>query len=127
MPNYKKISSIRLNELELSLKGKSSNGKKYALQVSNLQKENIKELLPENKWDKIKINDHAYLIFGVAKQKTLFYELGELVCYLCFDDGRRMPLKFRDLNYKDHVKISKIIFERFAPDGWKKRVRHAKK
>ena len=127
MPKYRRVSFARLPLIDISLKAKSLDGsKRYALQASNLDRDNFKEILPPNSWEKIQINRHCYLIFGVSKTQTGFTEEGELVCMLCFDDGRKLRLKYADLNQKDALKIISVIFDKFAPEGIKERVNRSR-
>lgn len=129
MVKYRRVSFLRPDKIDVSVKASyGKDNKKYALQISNLDRSDFKEPRRAINWKKTKINEVCYVVQGIAKEQSAFYDVGEMVTQLCFTDGRKMPLKYFDLKYRDYIKIAKLMFDTYATDGVKRRVlNHGKK
>lgn len=120
LPRYKRVSFIRAKQIDVSVKAKigPEADKVYALQISNLDRSDFKEQRSANKWVKIPINNHAYLIQAISKYQTVFSDIGEVITELVFSDGRKIRLKSKDLSKNDFLKIFRVM--QYSYDGGRK-------
>jgi hypothetical protein len=114
---YKKVVSRKEPQVEVSIKARDKDGTpKYAVQVSNFDREDFKEIDPPLRWKKIRVNKQCSLIFARATKDTNFTTNGELVCKLVFSDNRvkgGLRLRPGDITERDFKRLNKILREEF--------------